>query len=200
MFSLVTKNLLLTAYDRRDFKTFLLPTKSNMLSLVNELCVVFCLVVGKLIGLRDFDQIKCYKRKNSNDTAATYQVFVNYMLIKFVCNEDGILWKRPPLKWQPLFGSYSNLKLKIRWLNFIVQILKIKTRSNGRRPPMEDNLQWKTTSIGRSPQNMKIWISQQPLIESSSNFKHKLMGPNQSQERFQWRWPLMEDDLIWKMT
>ena len=27
----------------------------------------------------------------------------------------------------------------------------------------EDNLQWKTTSNGRWPQNMKIWISQQPL-------------------------------------
>ena len=101
-------------------------------------------------------RVSYYKGKNSNDTAATYQVFVNYMLIKIVCNEDGLLWKRPPLKWQPLFGSYSNLKLKIRWLNFIVQILKIKTTSNGRRLTMEDNLQWKTTSNRRWPKIIKL--------------------------------------------
>jgi hypothetical protein len=35
-----------------------------------------------------------------------------------------------------------------------------------RRPPMEDNLQWKTNSNGRRPQNMKCGISQQPLIGS----------------------------------
>ena len=63
----------------------------------------------------------------------------------------------------------------------------------------EDDLQWKTTSNGRWPQNMKIWISQQPLIGYSSNFKHKLIRSYQIQKRFQWRRPsfedLMEDDL-----
>ena len=59
----------------------------------------------------------------------------------------------------------------------------------------EDDLQWKMTSKGRWPQRMKVWISQQPLIGYSSNFKHKLIGPNQSKKRFQWkttsngRWP-----------
>jgi hypothetical protein len=37
--------------------------------------------------------------------------------------------------------------------------LQWKTTSNGRRPPMEDNLQWKTNSNGRQPtmeDNLKI--------------------------------------------
>ena len=36
-----------------------------------------------------------------------------------------------------------------------------------------------TTSNGRQPQNIKSGISQQQLIGTSSNFKLKLMGPNQ---------------------
>jgi hypothetical protein len=35
----------------------------------------------------------------------------------------------------------------------------------------------KTTSNGRWPQNIKRWISRQPLLGSSSNFKLKLRGP-----------------------
>ena len=69
----------------------------------------------------------------------------------------------------------------------------------------EDDLQWKMTCNGRWPQNMKIWVSQQPLFGSISNFKHKLMGLNQSRKKvsmkttFNRRWPLMKDDLkIWK--
>ena len=36
------------------------------------------------------------------------------------------------------------------------------------------------TSNGRRTQNIKSGISQQPLIGSSSNFKLKLIGPNQN--------------------
>ena len=50
------------------------------------------------------------------------------------------------------------------------------------------------TSNGRWPQKMKIQISQQPLIRSSTNFKHKLIVPNQSQKMLQWRRPSFEDD------
>ena len=50
----------------------------------------------------------------------------------------------------------------------------------------------KMTSNGRRPPNIKSWISQQPLIGSSSNFKLKLRGPNQN--------ALNEDDLQWKTT
>ena len=35
----------------------------------------------------------------------------------------------------------------------------------------EDDLQWKTTSNGRRPQNIKMGISQQPFIGSYSNVK-----------------------------
>ena len=38
----------------------------------------------------------------------------------------------------------------------------------------EDDLQWKMTTNGRRPQNMKSGIDQQPLVGSYSNFKLKL--------------------------
>ena len=41
----------------------------------------------------------------------------------------------------------------------------------------KDDLQWKMTS---KEDDLKSWISQQPLIGFSSNFKLNLMGPNQS--------------------
>ena len=55
-------------------------------------------------------------------------------------------------------------------------------------------LQLKTTSNGRWPQNIKNWISQQPIIGSSSNLKHKLRGPNQNQNAWN-EGPPMKDDL-----
>ena len=79
----------------------------------------------------------------------------------------------------------------------LAQILNISTwdHTKVKKGFNEDNLQWKTTSNGRWPQNMKIWISQQSLIGSFSNPKYKLIGPNQRQKIFQWRQPLMKDDL-----
>ena len=59
---------------------------------------------------------------------------------------------------------------------------------------MEDDLQWKTTSNGRRPQNIKSGISQQPLIGSYSNFKLRLRRPKQSVQILQLRQPNMEDD------
>ena len=90
---------------------------------------------------------------------------------------------------QPLIGSSSNFKLKLRGPNQNQKYMK------WRRPPMEDDLQWKTTSNGRRPPNIKSWISQQPLIGSSSNFKLKLRGPNQNKKYLKWRRPPMEDNL-----
>ena len=54
---------------------------------------------------------------------------------------------------QPVIGPCSNFKLKLRWPNYIVYCTNslIKTNSNGRWPPMEDDLQRKTTSNGRQP-------------------------------------------------
>ena len=75
-----------------------------------------------------------------------------------------------------------------------------------RWPWMEDDLKWKMTSNGRWPQNMKSRISQPPLVGSYSNLKLKLMGINQSVQRYQMkmisngRRPQMEDDLqIWEV-
>ena len=56
-------------------------------------------------------------------------------------------------------------------------------------------LEIKTTCNGRQPQNIKSWISQQPLIGSSSNFKLKLRGPNKNNKCLKWRQLPMEDDL-----
>ena len=75
--------------------------------------------------------------------------------------EDNLQWKRPqniisgiyPL----LIESHSNFKPKHRLPNYILQIFTLKTTYNGRRP-----------------QNIKSGISQQQLIGSYSNFKHKL--------------------------
>ena len=41
-----------------------------------------------------------------------------------------------------------------------------------------------TTSNGRRPQNMESWISEQPLIQSSSNLKLKPRRPNQNRKCF----------------
>ena len=46
------------------------------------------------------------------------------------------------------------------------------------------------TSNGKRPQNILSWISQQPLIGSSSTLKHKLRGENQNQKCLKWRRPL----------
>jgi hypothetical protein len=43
---------------------------------------------------------------------------------------------------------------------------------------------------GRQPQNIKCKISQQPLVGSYPNFKLKLIGPNQSLQKFK-----IEDDI-----
>ena len=105
---------------------------------------------------------------------------------------------------QPLIGSSSNFKLKLRGTNQNIKyskwrwppmeddlkMLKVEYLSNhSSDPPQILNLRsgdqtkikmldMKTTSNGRRPQNIKSWISQQPLIRSSSNFKLKLRRPN----------------------
>ena len=74
-------------------------------------------------------------------------------------NEDG---RRPQniksgISQQPLIGSYSNFKLRVRRSQQSVKILQMKTTSHKRRP-----------------QNIKSGIYQEPLIGSYSNFKKLL--------------------------
>jgi hypothetical protein len=58
----------------------------------------------------------------------------------------------------------------------------------------------KMTSNRRRPQNMKTGISQQPLVGSYSNLKLKLIGSNQSKQKYKMnmtsngRRPPIEDD------
>ena len=50
----------------------------------------------------------------------------------------------------------------------------------------------KTTSNARQPQNIKSWVSQKPLIGSSSNLNLRLRGPSQNLKVWN------GDDLWWK--
>ena len=68
-----------------------------------------------------------------------------------------------------------NFKLKLRRPNNILQILKMKSSSNGR---------W--------PQNIKSGISQQLLIGSYSNFKLQLRWPNHILKILKIRQPQVE--------
>jgi hypothetical protein len=63
-----------------------------------------------------------------------------------------------------------------------------------RRPQMEDDLIWKSTS------NIKIEISQQLLVGSSQNFKLTLIWPKRTLQIFKWRRPQIENYLKWKTT
>ena len=122
-----------------------------------------------------------------------------------ICSWDHSKVKKVPMK--TTFNGRRPLMeddLKIRKFEYLSshcsnfpQILNIGSgeQSRVKKSFNEDNLQCKTTCNGRWLQNMKIWISQQPLIESSSNFTHMLMRSNQSQKRFRWRQAPMEDEL-----
>ena len=91
---------------------------------------------------------------------------------------------------QPLVGSYLNLKLKLLGSNKSVKRYQMKTTSNWRQPPTEEDLK----------------ISQQQLVRSYSNLKLELLGSNESVQRHLMktasygRRPPPEDDLkIWKV-
>ena len=88
---------------------------------------------------------------------------------------------------QPLI-SFSSIFFQILNLALFHQVMFLNHWN-------EDDLNLKTTKNGRRPQNMKRWISQQPLIGFSSNFKLKLRGPNQNEKCLEQRLPPMEDDL-----
>jgi hypothetical protein len=64
---------------------------------------------------------------------------------------------------QPLIGSSSNFRLKLRGPDQYWILLEMKTTSDGRRP-----------------QNIKSGVSKQPLIRSSSIFKQKQRVPYQN--------------------
>ena len=64
-----------------------------------------------------------------------------------------------------IYWIVFKIRLKLRWPNHILQILKLKTTSNER---------W--------PQNTPGGISQQPLIRYVSTFKLNLWGPNQNRK------------------
>ena len=69
----------------------------------------------------------------------------------------------------------------------------------GRRPLVEDDLRWKTTSVGRRP-------LEKPLVEDDLRWKMTFGGRRPSVEDDLWlkttyggRQPSVEDDFWWKM-
>ena len=55
-------------------------------------------------------------------------------------------------------------------------------------------------SNGRQPQNIKSGISQEPLIEFSSNFELKLRKPNQNEILLQMKMTLNGLSQIWNLS
>ena len=90
---------------------------------------------------------------------------------------------------QPLVGSYSNLKLKLMGSNQSVQRYEMKTTSNGRRPPTEEDLKiWKVEYLSNH------WLDLTQIWNLS------LWDQTRVYKGMKWRRPPMEDDLkIWKV-
>ena len=84
--------------------------------------------------------------------------------------------------------------LSNQWLD-LPQILDLNSGDQTQMKNTWNYLQWKVTSNGRHPSIIKSWISQQPLIGSSSNFRPKLRGANRIKKYLKWRRPPIEDDL-----
>ena len=141
-----------------------------------------------------------------------------------ISNEDDLQYKTTP------YGRLPQIS-KVKYLsNYWVDLFQILNLAlwdqrklykcfKWRRPPMEEDLKWKTTSI------IKRELSQQLLVGSSPHFKTRLMWPKQTLQMFQmkttcnywldlpqilklslcdqskpykcfiWRWPQMEADL-----
>ncbi len=76
--------------------------------------------------------------------------------------KDDLKWKMAP--------KYKKVEyLGNHWLD-LTQIWNVSTGDQTKSKMVK----MKTTFNRRRPQNIKSWISQQPLIGFSSNFKHKL--------------------------
>jgi hypothetical protein len=122
-----------------------------------------------------------------------------------VSNEDDLKWKTTSNGRLP---QISKVKYLSNYLSDLPQILNLGLCDQSKlykflkwiQPPMEDDLKWKTTS------NIKSEISQQLMVRSSTNFKLRLMWPNQTLQMFQMkttsnrRRPQMEDNLKLKTS
>ena len=120
-----------------------------------------------------------------------------------VSNEDNLQWKTTSTGRLPqiskvkyLSNYWSNLP---HLLNLdLYDQSKLYKRFKWRRPPMEDDRKWKTTS------NIKSKISQQLLAKSFPNFKLRVMWPKRTLQMFEMkttsngRWPQIEGYLKYR--
>ena len=79
---------------------------------------------------------------------------------------------------QPRIRSYSNFKLQLKWPNYVVQILLMKTTSN------EDDLKI-----------LKVEYLNHRLLDNAQMFNLSLYDKTIYCKSFKWRRPPMEDDL-----
>ena len=98
--------------------------------------------------------------------------------VEYLCNH----WLDLPEILNLNSGDQSNIKNVWNKEDF-----RSKVTVNGRRPPMEVN-------ICRWPQNIKSWIYQQPMIESSWNLN--LSTGDQTKIKITWN----KEDFRWKVT
>jgi hypothetical protein len=117
-----------------------------------------------------------------------------------VSNEDDLKWKMTS---NGRLSQISKVKYLSNYWSDLPQILNLGLYDQRelckcfkwRRPQMEDDRKWKTTS------NIKSVISQQLLVGSSPNFKLRLLCPKRTLQMFQMkttsdgRWPQVEDYL-----
>ena len=101
---------------------------------------------------------------------------------------------------QALVRSSSNFNLKLGRPN------QNQWKTTSRDQTKIKMLEMKTTSNGSRPQNIQSWLSQQPLVRSSSNFKLKLGRPNHEMKTtsngrqrtiYDRRWPQNKKGNMW---
>ena len=114
--------------------------------------------------------------------------------------EDDLQWKTTS-KYEKWNISATSVRILLKFESEAIGINSECTKVSN-----QDDLNQKTTSNGRQPQNLKSGISQQPLVGSYSNSNLKLIGSTQIVHRYQIKMtsnvkqPPTEDDLkIWKV-
>ena len=115
---------------------------------------------------------------------------VNHVRISDFC------YTQPILEFHLSWKSSKSLLARwaAKWYYFLKDHSQILNLSSGDQTKSK-MLEMKKTSNRRRPQNIKSWISLQPMARSFSNFKLKVRGPNQNHKWLKERQPPMEEDL-----
>ena len=105
---------------------------------------------------------------------------------KYYSDEEDLQWKMTSnfqieISQKPLVRSSPNFKLKLIWTYQTINIIQMKTTSNGRWP-----------QISKIKYLSNHWSDLAQIWNLSSNNQTKLY------KCFKWRWPQIEDNLKYK--